>query len=350
MVKKLKILFAETVLILLAVCGCFDNTETEDRKYVVLMGLDGTEKAEGLSDDKILIGEGGQYILSAGEAELESDIEKSTEKQKTILVRGNTIPEMRRTADMYSSKKMYFGQLKAVVLGEDIYSQTERLTDIVYAMERMEDINTKIVVFASDTALESVDAVMAKGSKGGLYLWDYYKNNGGETDLNEYMNFEYLIKSMRQDETFIIPKISVDNEEVFLDGGVVISADQFKGEITSEDIRSAKWLKGTAEGELITIGNISAKVKSQEVNISEDNSSLKIEIEASIAIESGYDVNKDEAEKEFEMSIQRSLTDTINKSVDLEADFLQLTPDGKLNGLNFVVEADIQIISAGVIK
>lgn len=112
------------------------------------MGLDGTEKAEGLSDDKILIGEGGQYILSAGEAELGSDIEKSSEKQKTILVWGNTIPEMRRTADMYSSKKMYFGQLKAVVLGEDIYSQKERLTDIVYAMERMEDINTKIVVFA----------------------------------------------------------------------------------------------------------------------------------------------------------------------------------------------------------
>ena len=38
MVKKLKILLAETVLILLAVCSCFDNTETEDRKYVVLMG------------------------------------------------------------------------------------------------------------------------------------------------------------------------------------------------------------------------------------------------------------------------------------------------------------------------
>ena len=50
------------------------------------------------------------------------------------------------------------------------------------------------------------------------------------------------------------------------------------------------------------------------------------------------------------MSVQRSLTDTINKSVDLDADFLQLTPDGKLDGLNFVVEADIQIISAGVIK
>ena len=50
------------------------------------------------------------------------------------------------------------------------------------------------------------------------------------------------------------------------------------------------------------------------------------------------------------MSVQRSLTDTINKSVDLEADFLQLTSDGKLDGLNFVVEADIQIISAGVIK
>lgn len=65
-------------------------------------------------------------------------------------------------------------------------------------MERMDDINTKIVVFASDNAAQTVRAVMDKGSKGGLYLWDYYKNNGGDTELSEYMNFERLIKCLRR--------------------------------------------------------------------------------------------------------------------------------------------------------
>ncbi len=350
MQKRLKILAVEMVLAVLLISGCFDNTETEDRKYVVLMGVDGYEKKSYLQEDSLLIGEKGEYILSAGEAELGSDIGQSSEKQKTILVCGNTIPEMRRLADMYSSKKMYFGQLKAVVLGEEVYSKSDRLADLIYAMERMEDINTKIVVFASETAMETVNTVMNKGSKGGLYLWDYYKNNGGETDLNEYMNFEYLIKSMRQKETFIIPKISVDKEEVFLDGGIVIKEDQFKGEITSDDVRNAKWIKGTAEEELITYNNVSGKVKSQEVSISDKDGMMEIDIQASVALESGYEVDKKEAEKNFERQIRDNVTDTINRAIYLNADFLQLTSDGNIENIKFDIEADVKIISAGVIK
>lgn len=350
---KLKRLLADAAVLALStlsLCGCYDSTETENRKYVVLMGIDGSQKQQDMPEEINLMGDNGKYILSAGEAELESDIDKSSEKQKTILVCGDTIPEMRKLADMYSSKKMYFGQLKAVVIGSDIYTKKESLTDIIYAMERMEDINTKIVVFASETAYDTVNTVMDKGSKGGLYLWDYYKNNGGETDLNEYMNFEYLIKSMRQDGTFIIPKISTADGEVYLDGGIVISEDEFKGDITTVDVGNAKWIKGTAEGELVTWENISAKVKEQKTEISWDDGILNIRIDASLALESGYDVDKDGVEAEFERVIDESLTDTIERSIYLNADFLQLNPDGDIQGLKFDVETNVQIISAGVIK
>lgn len=347
---KWKILLTEIFAAAVILCGCYDSTETENRKYVVLMGLDGGGKAGTIGEDKTLIGEGGEYILSAGEAELGSDIGQDSEKQKTILVTGNTLPEMRQSADLYSSKKMYFGQLKAVILGDEVYSQSRLLADTVCTMERMNDINTKIVVFASDTAFETVDTVMSKGSKGGLYLWDYYKNNGGETDLNEYMNFEDLIKSMRQEEVFIIPKISVDGEEVFLDGGIVIKADEYMGDITTEDIRGMKWIEGKAVGETVTCGNISARVKRQDVKIDAQNGKISIYVRADIALESGYDTDRDATERAFEAALEKNLTDTVNRSITLNADFLSLTDDGNTAGLIFEVSSDVNIIAAGVIK
>lgn len=347
---KIKILLTELLAAITMVCGCYDSTETENRKYVVLMGLDGYESVSGAEENAAIIGEGGEYLLSAGEAELGSDIDQSSEKQKTILVCGDTIPEMRRMADLYSSKKMYFGQLKAVVLGSGVYSRGEKLTDLVCAMERMNDINTKIVVFASDRAFDTVDTVMSKGSKGGLYLWDYYKNNGGETDLNEYMNFEDLIKSMRQEETFIIPRISVDGGEVYLDGGIVIIADKYMGDITIGDIRGAKWIHGRAAGELVTCGNISAQVKSQDVSVELESGKYNIAVEAELALESGYDTDRERTETEFEKEIEDMLKDTVNRAVLLGADFLHLTADGVTEGLDFEITADVNIISAGVIK
>lgn len=336
-IKKLGIFAAGIFALTFALCSCFDATETENRKYVVLMGMDSDGDGEAEA-----IGEGGKYIMSAGEAGLASDIGQSSEKQETILVGGDSLPEIRRLADMYSSKKMYFGQLKTVIFGSGVYSDGETLAETVYTMERMDDINTKIVVFASDNAAQTVRAVMDKGSKGGLYLWDYYKNNGGDAELSEYMNFERLIKCLRQGGTFVIPKISAENGEVFLDGGEVIKDGEYMGSVTAEDIRNVKWIKGRAKGELITAEGVSAGVKSQKTDILRDEGNVKIYISAEVSAESAADRINGAA---FEEEIVNSLTASVNKAEEMDADFLGI---GEYDGLE--IYADVEIISSGVIK
>lgn len=67
------------------------------------------------------------------------------------------------------------------------------LKETVYNIERMEDINTKVIVFAANsTAAKTVEDIMSKNSEGGLYLWDYYNNNDADADMKGYMDFENL--------------------------------------------------------------------------------------------------------------------------------------------------------------
>lgn len=339
--------FLLLMIVSMLLTGCYDKTETEERLYVVLMGIDGKSIPESYD----IYGDEGRYIVSVGEAKLESDIGDDSEDQKTVIVSGNTFSEIKQTADKYSDKEIYFGQLKAAVLGADIIKDSDKLAETVYNIERMDDINTKVVVFASEkSAAEAVESVMAKDSKGGLYLWDYYKNNDGNADADEYMDFENLVKCMREDDTFIIPKITADESQILLDGGYVIKKGEFMGEITDEDIKSIKWFEGKAKGELINDNELSARVKKARISIADENGVAVVSIKAECSIENGISESIKYSQDRLETVIKSNLENTINKARKLNADFIGLTDGDGMGSKSFKINVEVKIISTGVIK
>lgn len=327
--------------------GCYDKTETEDRRYAVIMGIDGGEAGKKLSEKLNITGREGKYILSIGEAKLESDIGNDSEEQKTTAVIGDTIPQMCYDADKYSDKEIYFGQLKAAVLGRDIIIDREKLAETVYNIERMEGINTKVVVFASDGAAAlNIENVMNNDTRGGLYLWDYYRNNGYDSDMNEYTDFEGLIKSLRENDTFIIPVIREENGETVLRGGVVIKDGEYAGDITDDDMTGVKWLEGEAKGETVTFDGVTAVVKKETIDIYEQEGLKIIEIYAECTLESGYGKSTEYYAEELETVIKSNIENTINKAQKLDADFTGVLYGDK----KVIISPDIRIISTGVIK
>ncbi len=339
---KLRLLALGAAILLLT--GCYDRTETEDRRYVVLMGIDSGESE--IPDEYKVLGGGGKYIMSVGEARPESETGSENEEQKTAVVSGDTIPEIKKLADKYSDKEIYFGQLKAAVLGRGVVTDGDRLAETICNIERMEDINTKVVVFAADsTAIEAVETVMSKDTKGGLYLWDYYKNNDADADMKEYMDFENLIKCMRQNETFIIPIIKTEDGEILLNGGCIIKNGQYAGDITDEDIVSVKWFEGNAKGETVSTEDMTARVKKQSIKTHEENGVTTVDIKAECSLESGFGADTKYIEDRLETVIKTNLENTINKALESDADFTGLGVSGDI-----VINADVKIISTGVIK
>ena len=108
-------------IIFLAVCllcGCWDNREMEDRSYIITMGIDKNQKD-------------GRYVLTLAPAQLSAtgSQEENTQqtKEKAIAVTGDTLASAIRQADTYSSRQVYLGQLKTVVLGKEILKDEKLL-------------------------------------------------------------------------------------------------------------------------------------------------------------------------------------------------------------------------------
>lgn len=338
--KKILLILAAAFLL----TGCYDKTETEDRQYVVLMGIDGVESYEDISKELNIYEGGGKYIMSLGEAEIESDIGDEKEGQKTIIISGNTISEMKNSADKYSDNRTYFGQLKAIILGKDILSDKERLKDIIYSIEKTGDINTKTVIFAADeAAAKTLEGVMKNDPEGGLYLWDYYRNNISDTDDDEYTDFEKLVRCIREDRTFIIPQLSYDGS-AYVKGGTIIKDGEYVGSADENDIRSVKWLKGKAKGEIVSVGNASFKIKKEKIKITDENGVCVIDIKADCTAESG-DYEK-YSNDDVETVIKENLENTINKARKLNADFLTVG----INNGSIKINVNVKFVSTGVIK
>ena len=304
-------------IILLAaflISGCADKVELEDRLYAVTVGLDA---------------EGSKITMSAGEARLESEIGDENEKQKNAVVSGKNIAEIKQKADMHSDKKLYFGHLKTVVLGKDILIDSEKFENIVFDAERMSDINSRVVVFAAENAENIVSETM-KNDGGGLYLRKYYRNNG----KNEYMDFETIIKAVRENTVFVIPKIKSDENGIVFDGGYLMKGSSFVGEFSENEINGLMWLKGEAKGEMIGDEEISAEVRKEKITYSDKN----IFIKADCILKTAGNKNSSICGKIIENVIKRNIENTINKAVEYGI------------AERKEVEVSVNIVSTGVIK
>lgn len=347
--KKLEMLIVYLCIPTLILTGCWGQTETEDRKYIVTMGIDNGKEYSILSEKYDIIGSEGDFIVSMGAAEIKSDIGKESEKHNVSFFRGKNTAEIRETANSYSENDIYFGQLKTVVFGKEVIRDSEIFKNMIYDIERSEKINKKVIAVAAENdAAEIIQNIMGKGEGNGMYIWNYYKNKDVKPDIGEYIDFEHLVKSMRNEEAIIIPKVSIRNEDIVLEGGSVINKTGYCGDVSKEVLNGLKWIEGDAKGEIVSEDNISVRVLSQNVKSQMNDGIFHVDTSVDCVVENGQ--IKDKSINELKTVIKDKIENTINKAIELNADIFKATEDGNIKDLKYDVTVNIKIASTGVIK
>ncbi len=341
------LLFAVIPSVLLT--GCWGKTEIENRKYIVTLGIDSADEYKNLSDKYDIIGTKGDFIVSMGAAALKSDIGNDSEQQNISLFRGGGIAEIRETANNYSDNDIYFGQLKTVVIGKDVIKDDETFKNMIYDIERTEKINKKVIAVVADSdAAEVIQKIMEEGEGNGMYIWNYYKNNNTKFNLGEYMDFEHLVKSLRNNEAIIVPQVSIENDTAILEGGSVINKNGYCGDVSPEILEGIKWIDGNAKGEIVSIDGVSVRVLSQNVKAEMKDGVFTVDTSVDCVVENGE--ISDILLNKLKTVIKDKIENTINKAVELNADFFKASKDGNITGLNYDISVDIKIASTGVIK
>lgn len=235
-------------IVVLMVCflsGCWDDREMEDRSYIITMGIDKSEK-----DNRYLITLAPAKLSAMNSGEEGSNSESS---EKGIVVEGDTIASAVRQADTYSSRQVYLGQLKTIVLGKELLQEKQYLQSVLDELERNQDISGKIILLGTEEkAGDCVNTILKQDSSTGLFIWDFYKNTAQDVAVTTKLDLETFLRELRSSEgNSILPKITATEQGIKIGGGIAISDYAFIGSLTNEEEQGILLLQGKGKGAVI---------------------------------------------------------------------------------------------------
>ncbi len=249
-----RVLIPIVLLLPLLLCSCWDKIELENRGFVISLGIDKYKKGEdaatfednaqknrftvlmALPNVGALLGTGGK------------------EESKSVKKAANeTVSAAMRLIDSYSSQKLYFGQTKVVVLGEELLMDQNLLREAVDALERNRELSRKIIILSSKNSVEDVLKSSAPGEPlMGLFVSDFYKNNLSSAEMAFRQDLESMTRQLRFSGDVLIPQISLEGDgekkDIKLGGTAVIKNYELVGWLDDKQTRGYLWAKENGKG------------------------------------------------------------------------------------------------------
>lgn len=259
-------------LSLMLLCGCKDSREPTELAYVQMMGLDGSGAAL-----QILSVQG----MSGGEDE-------GTPEFSVIYGEGETLSEMLREAELSSSKRLFLGHCRLIVLGTSADGYTESLSmlteknlispacEIVLAAEpySVAECETEERTVSADEVIDILDG--------------YYRMG----EIKKTTVAELFGGMARSGRSAAVPLVRAEKGRIYAVGTAAIRDDRYVGQLSRQASMGIALLCGKdSEPELtLSLENGSADLRLKKIGVSESAEKTadryvfrpRIEVEAEI--------------------------------------------------------------------
>ncbi len=250
-----KIIFLSLVFIL-ALTGCFDKVELEERALVLAIGIDKYTKENDTNTEKT--GEEKRFIVSMAMPEV-SEGEKSgnsnqqadpmsEDKGKSIneaikIAEGSSVASTIELIDTYMSKNLYYGHTKVVVLGKEILEDENMLKEVIDALERNNEISRKIIVLGTTEIAQDILQTIPKDEKMlGIYINDFYKNNKKNSSFTYSVDLEDIIQQLLSIGDTAIPNIQIVDDDVRLTGLIALKDGKYISYLDDTTTKGLLWI------------------------------------------------------------------------------------------------------------
>lgn len=273
--NKLSVFFT-LIFTLFLLTGCFDKTELENSSFVLAVGFDKDSVSLGFPE-----------VSNDGGGSEES---KGDKKDKNVLTaKGLNTAYCIDEIDGCLTGELDLSQAKVCVIGNDVLKDEKRFKEVIDYAERNNEISRRVIVLAAED--KSSDILNAKSSQSempGLFAADFYNNNVKNTDYTFKKDLQEVITDILETGMTVIPQVYSKDDELKLEGAVVIKDYSLKGVLNDKETRCYTLLTQKEFGGFINAEekgvNISAKVKDKKISavISEDLDGLVINVKANI--------------------------------------------------------------------
>lgn len=336
MKKMIVLLFA----IVFTLTGCWDSTETEQLGMVTLIGV-----GSGNDNDIRVVIQEKFHEKQMGGAMGGS----STTPFLVYTGFGKTISEALQKMPTDQHHRLYFAHTKVIILDEDLVS-TNGIKSILDFYERNPEIrlNTWLLISPRGQLDKILNTDIGLNIDTGTILEETINNVKGNSFFNvidtsnviELLNTsgsELFVSGVNITSKDSHSKSESDDKKFSIQHTAIFKDDKMLGWLNTKEHRGLSWINGTAKGGEITIPienevlslrivKIKSKVQPEICN-EEMQININVDITSNI-IESqgGLDFKNKDIIKMIEQvqseEIKKDITAVINKSRDLQSDFL----------------------------
>ncbi len=290
------------------VTGCGGN-EIEGRNFVSTVGYD-TETNNGYKISLCFIEPDGKDMYSAAKADVVSPTAAVTDKVLSS-----------------SKRQMYFGHLKAVVIGRSA-AENGNLNEILLDLSSNGDISMDTVVLCAKNSASGIISTVSN-SGDGLYIWDFYKNNKERLYSTQKLTLAEAVKKLDTQKGIVIPLVDAEDENLIINGGVIFSDNVKKGEFDNNQMQGFIYVLGEGKGRNETINiNSEAVPFNIEKNVSnvefyEQDGVLKASYDISFKVKRSDGFNyPEEASEILSQQIKEKCLSSVEKLQYLNCDAL----------------------------
>ncbi len=229
--------------------GCWDKAEINNREFLSAVGIDqySTKEEEKNIKNK-------QYIVTGVYTNLNS-IGKQGEGEPSFIYSsiGRNPSEVFRQITTRSNKTLFYGHLKAFIMGEEIARDSKAFKEIIDNLERDPYIGRRINILISKGKAKDVLGVKPRAQQGiGNYIFEIVESKQRSARMNP-QTLDNLLPAFHTNGTALIPKIMPAEDEIKIEGSAIIKNYRLIGWLNGIENRGIMFIKNEVEYEDITI-------------------------------------------------------------------------------------------------
>jgi len=151
-----------------------------------------------------------------------------------------------------TSQEPYYGQAKAIILGEGLLDDSALLAQAIDAMERNREISRKVVMLAYRGDSADILRADTEGEQLGMHISNFYSKSGVALGVAFKKDLESVLKDLRSFGGTVIPLIAVEDGLISLSGAALVSDFRLTGWLDDSEVRGLMLARGSGKGAHLT--------------------------------------------------------------------------------------------------
>lgn len=326
-----KMIIITMIIFSLALMGCWDKVEINERAFVTAVGVD-TTPDDDTSEGEIDIEGGDRYTVTYVFPNIAALGKQGKGEPKFVISSKGMSPyETTRLVRTRLHQGLYFSHMKVLIIGEDVAKNSDMLKEILDSVERNNTISRKInVMVTKGTAKEILNVESQYELDIGLYLSNIFEASTQTARFNPLTLGELLV-DLHIEEDALMPRVSPGEKDLKVAGSGVIKNYKLIGWLGEVENRSVMFLLGRIKSDVVVVAPFKDKIiipyeitesktkKTAQIEEGRLKVSFMIEMEGDLnqyIMDSPEDVLDDKVLKEVENSVEKYLKTKILETVE----------------------------------